>query len=335
LEMSAEVSPLLKPLLERDKLIEEATKVLKDTNFEKAAFLFDKISNLCLELGDDSLGKEFFEKAQKIKTMLDQVEAPHPAPASPLEIEKDQISISSEKTNIIKEAEASKEPISLEESKITELPPAPHFPPSISIPQKKVFSIEKQGISQERIKERNENIKQLPKQEDLKKPEIDQESLGIKLKPEDFLVKIRPKRVVTVPKEAKSQLKTSPFSQTKNDTAAKATEPLSTIPTPNMGSGAIKNLTEEESKGIVSSKVDITTENNKVINEYQKEDLKKKILDIKIKKSNLNKMALDYDMQELQGEISVEKLEEKKKKIALLIENLEKQIQDLQNLLND
>jgi hypothetical protein len=43
-------------------LIEEATKSLKSANFEKAAFLFDKISDLCIELGDDSLGKEFFDK---------------------------------------------------------------------------------------------------------------------------------------------------------------------------------------------------------------------------------------------------------------------------------
>ncbi|MHA2089019.1 MAG: ADP-ribosylation factor-like protein, partial [Promethearchaeota archaeon] len=88
LEMSAEVSPLLKPLLERDQLIEEATKSLKSANFEKAAFLFDKISDLCIELGDDSLGKEFFEKSQKIKLMLEQVGAPQPTPAFPIETDR-------------------------------------------------------------------------------------------------------------------------------------------------------------------------------------------------------------------------------------------------------
>ncbi|MHA1756644.1 MAG: ADP-ribosylation factor-like protein, partial [Promethearchaeota archaeon] len=95
LEMSAEVSPLLKPLLERDKLTEEATKAIEDGDFEKAALLFEKISDLCIELGDDSLGREFYEKAQKIKNMLKKIgvesaettqtpiseqEAPPPAP---------------------------------------------------------------------------------------------------------------------------------------------------------------------------------------------------------------------------------------------------------------
>ncbi|MDX1798166.1 MAG: ADP-ribosylation factor-like protein, partial [Candidatus Lokiarchaeia archaeon] len=74
LEMSAEVSPLLKPLLERDKLIEEASTALKLADFEKAALLFDKISYLCIELGDDSLGKEFFEKSQKIIEMMEKTE---------------------------------------------------------------------------------------------------------------------------------------------------------------------------------------------------------------------------------------------------------------------
>ena len=72
LEMSAEVSPLLQPLLERDTYTEKAVKALEDTKFEEAASYFEKISDLCIELGDDSLGKEFDEKAQKIRNMLQQ-----------------------------------------------------------------------------------------------------------------------------------------------------------------------------------------------------------------------------------------------------------------------
>jgi len=71
LEMSAEVSPLLKPLLDRDTYIEEATQALHNAEFETSAQLFEKISDLCIELGDDSLGREFYEKAQKIRSMLE------------------------------------------------------------------------------------------------------------------------------------------------------------------------------------------------------------------------------------------------------------------------
>ena len=72
LEMSAEVSPLLKPLLERDIYTEKAVKALEAAKFDDAANYFEKISDLCLELGDDSLGKEFYEKSQKIKAMIQQ-----------------------------------------------------------------------------------------------------------------------------------------------------------------------------------------------------------------------------------------------------------------------
>jgi small GTP-binding protein len=76
LEMSAEISPLLKPLLERDKLTEEAMNALENAEFNEAAMIFEKISDLCLDLGDDSLGSEFYKKSQKIKEMLTKVGAP-------------------------------------------------------------------------------------------------------------------------------------------------------------------------------------------------------------------------------------------------------------------
>ncbi len=346
LEMSAEVSPLLKPLLERDKLIEEATKVLKDADFDKAAFLFDKISSLCVELGDDSLGKEFFEKSQKIKTMLEQVEAPQVTPAHPIDADRVQKAVPSE---------TSKAPIPIEEPKIFKTPPPPHLPPSVNPPQKSPFSIEKPRIEQEVLQEKTEDIKEIPKQEGLKKPEIAQEPTSLKLKPEDFMVKIRPKRVVTVPKEAKSQLKISPYGQIKSDAEQKITKPLSATPSLKIKSNVIKTQPEqpfvqkidekplemkyqkvlkEESEGIPPLETSTTTEAISITNRYQNEDLKKQLLDIKIKKANLNKMALDYDMQELQGEISAEELEEKKKKITLLVKKLDDQIYEIQNLLN-
>ncbi|MFX1573962.1 MAG: ADP-ribosylation factor-like protein [Promethearchaeota archaeon] len=335
LEMSAEVSPLLKPLLERDQLIEEATRVLKDADFDKAAFLFDKISSLCIDLGDDSLGKEFFEKSQKIKTMLAQVGAPQPTPAHPIESDRVQEVISSEKLSILKEAEITKETSPIEESKISISPPPPQLPPSVNTPQKSPFLIEKPVKEQELQKTTTKDIKESPKQEDFKKPEISHEYASLKLKPEDFMVKVRPKKVITVPKEAKSQLTISPYGQIKNDTETKETEPLSTTPNLKIESKVIQDRPKEESNGINLSETINTTDETLISHKYQKEDLKKQLLDIKIKKANLNKMALDYDMQELQGEISAEELEDKKKKIALLVKKLENQIQEIQNLLND
>ncbi|MFX1426585.1 MAG: ADP-ribosylation factor-like protein [Promethearchaeota archaeon] len=70
LDMDTKVSPLLKPLLERENLMDEAQKALEEGEFGQAVSLFEKISNLCLELGDDSLAIDFQNKSEKINSML-------------------------------------------------------------------------------------------------------------------------------------------------------------------------------------------------------------------------------------------------------------------------
>jgi small GTP-binding protein len=70
LDMDAKVSPLLKPIFDRDILIDKAQKALEKGNFNEAINIFEKISNICLELGDDSLSTELQEKAKKLRTVL-------------------------------------------------------------------------------------------------------------------------------------------------------------------------------------------------------------------------------------------------------------------------
>ncbi|KKK78191.1 hypothetical protein LCGC14_2846040 [marine sediment metagenome] len=67
LEISSDTSPLLKPLFERNQLINMARVSLENGDIAQTAEYFEKISDLCLELGDDSLYKEFYEKAKKLK----------------------------------------------------------------------------------------------------------------------------------------------------------------------------------------------------------------------------------------------------------------------------
>jgi small GTP-binding protein len=67
LEVSTDASPLLKPLFERDQLIQQAKVCLENGDIAQTAQYFEKISELCLELGDDTLYKEFHEKANKLK----------------------------------------------------------------------------------------------------------------------------------------------------------------------------------------------------------------------------------------------------------------------------
>jgi hypothetical protein len=70
LDMSVEISPLLKPLFERDKLINKAQLTLERGVFKQTAIYFEKIADICIELGDDSLGKEFYEKSEKLNKIL-------------------------------------------------------------------------------------------------------------------------------------------------------------------------------------------------------------------------------------------------------------------------
>ncbi|MBY8985335.1 MAG: GTP-binding protein [Candidatus Lokiarchaeota archaeon] len=71
LDMDTRVSPLLQPIFERDSLMDKAQKILEQGEFEEAVSIFKKISNLCLELGDDSLALDFQNKSQKISKIID------------------------------------------------------------------------------------------------------------------------------------------------------------------------------------------------------------------------------------------------------------------------
>ncbi len=379
LEMSAEISPLLKPLLERDQLIEEATKSLKSANFEKAAFLFDKISYLCLDLGDDSLGKEFYEKSQKIKIMLEQVGAPQPTPAHPIESDNSEKYIESQKEEISENVSKPKPSIQNETLEVA-LPPAPKLPPSTSTQKKDIEDKVpvSPNIKQDTSRQWIKSSKRLQDKIIEKNLKADVVKVGLKLNPEDYMVKIRPKTIGVVPKGAKSKLKTSSYGHVKNepnqigkmeldqpkkpdeskvsDKSLKVRSPSrpselfeknsqSTPPQPPIASKIKESIEKHESiesekipkeskdlEGLSKELIE-SEETPLVIDKKQAEHAKKTLIDLKLKKADLYKMKLDFDMKELMGEISAEELEEKKKKIIEYEEKIEIQIQELQKLL--
>ncbi len=59
-------SPLLEFLLERHSLIDYAQKALENADFFGAANIFKKIAEKCIEIGDDRVCKEFYEKSKKL-----------------------------------------------------------------------------------------------------------------------------------------------------------------------------------------------------------------------------------------------------------------------------
>jgi small GTP-binding protein len=369
LEMSAEVSPLLKPLLERDKLIEEAKISLKSANFEKAAFLFDKISDLCLELGDDSLGKEFFEKSQKIKKMLDQVGAPQPTPAFPIASDRSEKSVVAQKGDVSEKVNMSKPSIPNETSEV-QLPPTPNLPPSTSTQKQNLDqkTPEETVIKRETSKNWIKSSKGIQDQVIEKEIKTDNLNIGLKLNPEDYMVKIRPKTLGDIPKDARSKLKTSAFGHVENlpkkidkvdldqptkPIDIKVSENSSNVKPPSRPSelfyannqaitpqppvtSKIKSSVEtEELAGLEKSSHEpkVLEKPSHIIDKKQTEHAMKTLIELKLKKADLYKMKLDFDMKELNGEISGEELEEKKKKISEYEEKVEIQIQELQKLL--
>ena len=358
LDMSAEVSPLLKPLLERDKLIEEATKALKSANFEKAAFLFDKISYLCIDLGDDSLGKEFFDKSQKIKAMLEQVGAPQPTPAFPIETDRSTKSQEPTRAAVPETIDQVKQAPSINEREIPK-PPAPKLPPKTPVP---VQHTDVTARTQDLSKRMVESKQKLIRQEEAIRPQKNNRNLELKLNPDDFMVKIRSKTIGAVPKDAKSKLKTSAFGHVKNIPSQKVRsgEPPSIKPRvfevdkdsqkvkpTTRPSEVFKESTQKISAESLSSTKPIDdsqlpkieepipqpqpiSKSSKPIDKKQEEHIRKTLIELKLKKADLYKMTLDFDMKELTGEITPEELKEKMSKIQVYEKKIDDQIQDLQ-----
>ena len=70
LEINPDLSPLLHPIFLRDKLIDEAYNALDNANFEQTIIYFEQLTDICLEIGDDALAKEFYEKSEKLRNIL-------------------------------------------------------------------------------------------------------------------------------------------------------------------------------------------------------------------------------------------------------------------------
>ncbi len=70
LDMNPQVSPLLKPIFERDILINKGNNALEQGNLEEAVNFFDRVISKCVEIGDDSQATEFRSKADKLRIFL-------------------------------------------------------------------------------------------------------------------------------------------------------------------------------------------------------------------------------------------------------------------------
>jgi len=70
LDINPELSPLLNPIFKRDKLINEAQNALINGDFKQTIVIFEEISDICLDLGDDVLALEFLDKSADLRMAL-------------------------------------------------------------------------------------------------------------------------------------------------------------------------------------------------------------------------------------------------------------------------
>ncbi|MBD3338624.1 MAG: GTP-binding protein, partial [Candidatus Lokiarchaeota archaeon] len=196
LEMNTQISPLLKPLLERDEKMRAAQNALENADFAKAADLFDEISDLCLDLGDDSLSQEFYKKSKKIKAQLsglkgEKKEEPKEAveegeiDAKPKEIEKEVVKKEEIKEPEIAEPKEAQKPVEKveKEAKEDEKPSIPKVKP-LPTQNEAEAQIEPEKTiskSEEKVEVKAEatasTAQSTPSTSDL----------GLKLNPEDFM----------------------------------------------------------------------------------------------------------------------------------------------------
>ncbi|MFX1502530.1 MAG: ADP-ribosylation factor-like protein [Promethearchaeota archaeon] len=70
LDINPQISPLLKPMLERELLMHKAQNALDQGNLKEAVEFFDKIYRVCNEIGDQGQAIEYKSKADKLRLFI-------------------------------------------------------------------------------------------------------------------------------------------------------------------------------------------------------------------------------------------------------------------------
>jgi len=340
LDMSSEVSPLLKPLLERDTLMEEAHNALEAGDFVKSVVLFERISDLCIDLGDDTLSKEFYEKAQKIKGML--AESGTEVPES------------------IESLEEARGVDASEDSEDGEIQDAAEISEGVELSE---------GGENAQIPKETPKIKPLPGSELILNPEdfmVKAKPKRVVNVPEDAKDKLKttsyghvenppevkaPKREavsptslfdseLTEPPKPVAPVKAEPIDKIEEPVVPDLQKPMVPSPAtpfipsessaPEEGSPATAKLTALPEKPGSTTTKPPATPSIKASDQQQIADIEKSLMELKIKKANISKMSLDFEMKELTGEITTEEYEEKIQKLKIVEQKLDDQIAELE-----
>ena len=331
LDMSAEISPLLQPLLERDTIMEEAQNAIESGDFVKAVVLFEKISDLCIDLGDDTLGKEFNDKAQKIKGMLAESGTKIPESIESLEEARSQETIEGGETSEeIEDGEATQ--VSTESPQIKPLPGSELIlnPEDFMVKAKPKRVVNVPEDAKDKLTTTAYgHVENPPEVKPQKREAVSPTALFDSEPPE-------------IPKPAAPAIP-DPIETIEKPVVPDLQKPVVPGPTtpfipaepsaPGGESSVPASLTALPEKPGISSTAPPVAPGIKASSQQQVADIEKSLMELKIKKANISKMSLDFEMKELTGEITTEEYDEKIKKLKVVEQKINEQIAELEQYL--
>ena len=358
LEMSAEVSPLLKPLIERDKKMACAEEALMNGDFQGAYRLFNEIADLCLELGDDSLSAEFHQKADKVKGYLSQMTQATKAPT-----EVTASSPGSAVSPLVFDTEENQQKPQITDSTSTPLVkpltvPLPNIKPGPPLPTGGTQARLVKPISPPLDSKSPANASKPPpppvhqptlapplvfnpppadlvgdgKEETL--PHNTNESPAVLSPPPAFKpLPQKPDAITSKPPVIPPSAIPTPSANPPNENP-KITPPPFAKPTPPAPKITPPSFAQPVSAASTSIPASASSEGVEADNiTTMKRQINATLMDLKIKVANMNKFLLEIEMKNLTGEMPDAEFDQKKKRAETMKAELERQIRENQELL--
>ncbi|QEE17260.1 ADP-ribosylation factor-like protein [Promethearchaeum syntrophicum] len=294
LEMSGEISPLLKPLIDRDKKMLEAEEALENGNFELAMSIFEELADLSLDLGDDRVSQDFHEKAQKIRNILKKSQ---PAVSQPVVQAPPMPSAQSPPMPPVEQPPMP--PVQQPTKPPVQQPPKP---PVQQPPMPPVQQPTKPPVQQPSMPP-GPQPSTPPVQKPPAPPNQELDQLGLMLK--------------------KLQTKTNKSNSPASQTSVGVSKSILPSKTPKVETHALSNPKVSEKP--ILEKTQATSSESPISAENVRTDLKIKI-------ANVNKNLLDLEMQNITGEITDEIFDEKTKRLNSVKVRLENQLDELKEI---
>ncbi len=321
LEMSAEISPLLQPLLNRDEKVAKAENALKEGNYIEAIKFYEEVADLCIDLGDDNLSAMFHEQADTLRAAVKKAlgeEALEELDAISEEEDEEEL--------VVKAPQVEAQPVAPTISAPTGLkkpPPPPGAPKAETVetilPSKKPVVEQPEEVS--------EPVKSGPGSMDALSSILKNIKQGSSSKP-PAPSKTPPAPPKPANKPPKATFKTTQYKGPLMEEPAVLHDNSPPSPKPPSSQSPPQSSSVESSP---SSKPPAAAPSQNL----DKTTIKNKITNIKLKVMDLDNVLLDLELENISGELTDEEFTAKEERLVKMKTKLIEQKQELEQLLNE